>query len=65
MLSFKDYDECADHNYDCPDDSHCVNEPDGYDCQCNKGFLLNKVNKKCEGILFWTITNRITYSTVN
>ena len=64
LLSFTDYDECADQNYDCPADSHCVNVFDGYDCRCNKGFFLN-ANKKCEGISILTMTNRISQSTVS
>ncbi|XP_022809850.1 microfibril-associated glycoprotein 4-like, partial [Stylophora pistillata] len=43
----KDYDECKDLSYDCPENATCVNRDSSYSCRCPFGFRLNGDN--CSG----------------
>lgn len=39
-LLILDIDECSEGIHDCQEDTICVNEFDGYSCQCQNGYQL-------------------------
>ncbi|XP_043474222.1 collagen and calcium-binding EGF domain-containing protein 1-like [Leptopilina heterotoma] len=41
-----DIDECVENSTDC--EQLCINEPGGFSCGCNDGFILSVDNKTCE-----------------
>ena len=41
-----DIDECVENSTVC--EQLCINEPGGYSCGCNDGFILKRDNKTCE-----------------
>jgi len=45
-----DIDECTAGTHTCTADSTCANRVNGYDCPCDRGFILN--SGACAGIMF-------------
>ena len=40
-------DECAEDLHNCGEHSQCVDEVDGFSCECDEGFLM--IDGNCEG----------------